>query len=135
MQSRQYSLQIKVNDTKDFDIGGHSDHPLGIQPTLWMNTKYQAAHNRAIQNKKSDHWPKCVIKYDSQFVYPSYGFLLKRVIIRIALILIKHHRAPYPKIELMELIYLKSPSFLLKKLRFVMAEIKLFLYGRLHNKI
>ena len=135
MQSRQYNFQIKVSGAEDIETGGHSDHPLGTHPTLWMRTQYQAAHRRAIQHKKNDRWRKHSIKYDSQLVYPSYGFLLKRLIIRIAFILIKRHRAHYPKIELTELAYLKSPSFLLKKLRFLMAKIKLILCGRLHHKI
>jgi hypothetical protein len=125
IQDRLHNLQSKANDLKDIETGGQPDHPLGEHPTLWMKVQYQAARYRAIKYMQSNPDRINSIKYDNQLVYPPFGFLLNRLIIRLVFILRKHRRASYPIIGLTEIAYLRTPTYLLKKLRFLLAKIRL----------
>jgi hypothetical protein len=123
---RLHILESKTDVRKDVEIGGHQEHPLGEHPTLWMNLQYLTNRVHAVARMNGDPGRTDSIAYNARLIYPSYGFLLRRFLVRIVFILKKHQRASYPNVGWTEVAYLHIPTHLLKRFRIFMARIKLF---------
>ena len=115
---------------KDNEAGGHPEHPLGEHPTLWMDNQYRAARYRAIKSLRCKLDLTNLIEGNKQFVYPSYLFIIGRLIIGFIIILRKRHRASYPIIRLSELFFLQAPTHLLNTFRYWLAKIKMVGYSK-----
>ena len=124
IRDRLRSLQSQVAHLNHTERGGHPDHPLGEHPCFKMQTQYQAARHVAIKSMQSESAPPSPLKYVRRLVYPSYGFVLKRIIVAVFFVLTRHRHASYPMIGISELMYLYMPTFLIRKLRYLLAKIE-----------